>query len=172
MPREFGRPDGAFDEMRKYWPFMTVYERFEQIVAFILSLVIAAISVIALFQLLGRLLPLLPGGALDHEVFQTLFGMIMTLLIAMEFKHSIIRVALRNHSITRIKTVTLIALLALSRKTRRTRHHRNQSCHDWIFSRRDARAGHRLLAVAGRRRQARRGLKASGTGQHLAQKNP
>ena len=27
--------------------------------------------------------------SLDHEVFQTLFAMIMTLLIAMEFKHSI-----------------------------------------------------------------------------------
>jgi uncharacterized membrane protein (DUF373 family) len=59
------------------------------------------------------------GGALDpldHEVFQTLFGMIMTLLIAMEFKHSIIRVALRRESIIQVKTVILIALLALSRK--------------------------------------------------------
>jgi uncharacterized membrane protein (DUF373 family) len=42
--------------------------------------------------------------------------MIMTLLIAMEFKHSIVRVALRNESIIQVKTVVLIALLALSRK--------------------------------------------------------
>ena len=33
---------------------------------------------------------------LDHGVFQALFGAMMTLLIAMEFKHSIIRVALRR----------------------------------------------------------------------------
>ncbi len=40
----------------------------------------------------------------------------MTLLIAMEFKHSIIRVALRRDRIIQVKTVVLIALIALSRK--------------------------------------------------------
>ncbi|EOG6790159.1 heat resistance protein PsiE-GI, partial [Klebsiella pneumoniae] len=44
------------------------------------------------------------------------FGMIMTLLIAMEFKHSIVRVALRRDSIIHVKTVVLIAVIALSRK--------------------------------------------------------
>lgn len=42
--------------------------------------------------------------------------MVMTLLIAMEFKHSIVRVAMRHGSIVQVKTVVLIALLALSRK--------------------------------------------------------
>jgi uncharacterized membrane protein (DUF373 family) len=42
--------------------------------------------------------------------------MIMTLLIALEFKHSIIKVALRRNSIIQVKTVILIALIALSRK--------------------------------------------------------
>ncbi len=45
-----------------------------------------------------------------------MFGMIMALLIAMEFKHSIIKVATRQENIIQVKTVTLIALLALSRK--------------------------------------------------------
>jgi uncharacterized membrane protein (DUF373 family) len=49
-------------------------------------------------------------------VFQGLFGSIMTLLIALEFKHSIVRVALRSDSVVQVKTVLLIALLALSRK--------------------------------------------------------
>jgi len=53
---------------------------------------------------------------LDHAVFQQVFGMVMTLLIAMEFKHSIIRVAMREDSIIQVKTVVLIALIALSRK--------------------------------------------------------
>jgi uncharacterized membrane protein (DUF373 family) len=53
---------------------------------------------------------------LDHAVFQTVFGMIMTLLIAMEFKHSIIRVMLRRDHIVQVKTVVLIALLAIARK--------------------------------------------------------
>ncbi len=40
--------------------------------------------------------------------------MIMTLLIAMEFKHSIVRVALRRDSIIQVKTVILIGLIALA----------------------------------------------------------
>jgi uncharacterized membrane protein (DUF373 family) len=109
----------AFRETRERWPLMTAYERFEQVIALALSFIVAVVIVIALIQLVIRVLPLLIGGAadiLDHEVFQTLFGMIMTLLIAMEFKHSIIRAALRQESIVQVKTVILIALLALSRK--------------------------------------------------------
>jgi len=107
------------EETRRYWPIMTAYERFEQIVAFLLGLLIAVVVVIALIQLLIEVMPLVLGGALDpldHRVFQALFGMIMTLLIAMEFKHSIIRVALRRESVIQVKTVMLVALLALSRK--------------------------------------------------------
>jgi uncharacterized membrane protein (DUF373 family) len=104
---------------RAQWAIMTLYERFEQVVAIILSLVIAVVIALAVVQLLLRVGPLLITGAIDpleHEVFQTLFGMVMTLLIALEFKHSIIRVALRKSSIVQVKTVVLIALIALSRK--------------------------------------------------------
>jgi uncharacterized membrane protein (DUF373 family) len=104
-----------FDE----WAVMTFYERFQEVVALILANVIAVIVVISLFQLIRAVVVLLAGDAfrlLDHAVFQNLFGMIMTLLIAMEFKHSIIRVALRQDSIIQVKTVVLIALIALSRK--------------------------------------------------------
>ncbi|PZQ77837.1 MAG: diguanylate cyclase [Variovorax paradoxus] len=98
---------------------MTAYERLEHVVAFLLSAIIAMLIALALIQLFVRLVPLLVTGALDpldHEVFQRLFGMVMTLLIAMEFKHSIVRVAMRRGSIVQVKTVVLIALLALSRK--------------------------------------------------------
>ena len=67
-------------------------------------------------QFLQLLLVLDAFNPLDHKVFQSVFGMIMTLLIAMEFKHSIVRVALRRDSIIQVKTVVLIALIALSRK--------------------------------------------------------
>lgn len=74
---------------------------------------------ISLFQLVRAVDALLAGDAfnlLDQFVFQNLFGMIMTLLIALEFKHSIIRVALRRDNIIQIKTAVLIALIALARK--------------------------------------------------------
>ena len=108
-----------FRETRDRWPLMTVYERFGQVVALVLSFIIAVVIVLALVQIVVRVLPVLFGGGveiLDHGVFQALFGTIMTLLIAMEFKHSIIRAALRQESVVQVKTVILIDLLALSRK--------------------------------------------------------
>lgn len=53
---------------------------------------------------------------LSHRVFQSLFGSMMTLLIAMEFQHSIIKVIERREHIIQTKIVVLIALLALTRK--------------------------------------------------------
>ncbi|MFL6672772.1 MAG: phosphate-starvation-inducible PsiE family protein [Massilia sp.] len=101
------------------WEVMTLYERFEQLVALVLSLIIAIIIVVALLQLIRVVVALLVSESLNplaHETFQLVFGMIMTLLIALEFKHSIIRVALRRDSVIQVKTVILIALIALSRK--------------------------------------------------------
>jgi uncharacterized membrane protein (DUF373 family) len=108
-----------FEETREHWPLMSFYKRFEQAVARVLSLVIALVIVLALAQLIIGVLPLLLRGALDPldpDVFQAMFGMVMTVLIALEFNHSIIRVAARRENIVQVKTVLLIALIALSRK--------------------------------------------------------
>lgn len=101
------------------WRLKTFYEQFEQLVVVALSLIIAAIVVIALLQLYQRTLPLVLGGALDpldHSAFQTLFGAIFTVMIALEFKHSILKPSLRRDTIVQARTVVLIALLAMSRK--------------------------------------------------------
>lgn len=107
------------DLVRAEWRIMSLYERFEQAIALALSAVIAVVIVVSLVQLIRTAFVLLVINSfnpLEHQVFQTVFGMIMTLLIAMEFKHSIIKVALRRDSIIQVKTVVLIALIALSRK--------------------------------------------------------
>jgi len=109
----------ALDKMRSEWRLMTVYERFEQVVAITLSGVSALVIVISLIQLIRLVFTLLVMDALnplDHKVFQLVFGATMTLLIAMEFKHSIVKVALRKEGIIQVKTVILIAILALARK--------------------------------------------------------
>jgi uncharacterized membrane protein (DUF373 family) len=67
----------------------------------------------------ARILELLLADAVDpanQGVFQTVFGMIMTVLIALEFKHSMLGVLERRHSVIQVRTVVLIALLALVRK--------------------------------------------------------
>jgi uncharacterized membrane protein (DUF373 family) len=109
----------SFQILLDEWRLLNFYERFEQVVALILSAVIAVIIVVSLIQLIGAVFTLLIMGGfnpIDHRIFQSVFGMVMNLLIAMEFKHSIVRVALRQDNIIQVKTVLLIALIALARK--------------------------------------------------------
>lgn len=76
------------------------------------SAVISVVIVIALWNLMREVFSLLVLSVLDplnHQIFQLVFGRIMTLLIAMEFKHSILKVLERNAHIIQVKTVLLIA---------------------------------------------------------------
>jgi uncharacterized membrane protein (DUF373 family) len=100
-------------------PLLTYYQRFESIVALVLTLLIGLIIVVALFRLSFSVISGLLLGALDpldHVVFQTIFGEIMTLLIALEFNHTLQYVVTRQQSIIQTTVVILIALLALARK--------------------------------------------------------
>ena len=49
-------------------------------------------------------------------VFQSLFGMIVTVLIALEFNHTLLGVLERRHSIVQVRTIVLIGLMAITRK--------------------------------------------------------
>ena len=98
---------------------MALHERFEKMIAMVLSAAIAVIIVVSLIQVIRTIVLMLLVDALnplDHTVFQAVFGMIMTLLIAMEFLHSVVRMAVRGDSLMQVKTVLLIGLLALARK--------------------------------------------------------
>lgn len=119
MPDIGRRKEKPTTDTQLYWGVMSFYERFEHIVGLILSAVISVIIVVALWRLISEVFTLLVLGILnpvDDRVFQLVFGMIMTLLIAMEFKHSILKVLERQEHIIRVKTVILIARLALARK--------------------------------------------------------
>ena len=52
----------------------------------------------------------------DYTVFQAIFGAIFTVIIALEFKRSLLVVAQRQESIVQVRTVILLALLAIVRK--------------------------------------------------------
>jgi uncharacterized membrane protein (DUF373 family) len=98
---------------------LTWYQRFEHIVALVLTILVSFIMLVAMYRLsVGIIHDLIFGflNPLEHEVFQALFGEIMTLLIAMEFNHTIHLVAMRKQNIIQVKTVLLIAILALARK--------------------------------------------------------
>jgi uncharacterized membrane protein (DUF373 family) len=113
------RVGNALEQTREAWPGLTVYERFEQIVALSLTALIGVVIAAALFHLTIRIVVMLLSGLVDpaeQSVFQGLFGMILTVLIALEFNHSILSVLERKQSIIQVRTVVLIALLALVRK--------------------------------------------------------
>jgi uncharacterized membrane protein (DUF373 family) len=115
----FMKPAKIFGISSGEWNAMSFYGRFEQIVSCILTLFIAIIIAIALLRLVVTIFKLLVLGALnplEHGEFEVIFGMIMTLLIAMEFNHSILQSMERLHRVIQVKTVVLISILALARK--------------------------------------------------------
>jgi uncharacterized membrane protein (DUF373 family) len=96
-----------------------MYRRFEAAVALVLTVVIGAVIVVALWRLIVSVadtIVLRTLNPLEHEVFQRVFGEIMTLLIALEFNHTLQFVVKGQQGIIHTKMVILIALLALARK--------------------------------------------------------
>ncbi len=106
-------------ETEKTKKLAAIYDGYEQLISLGLTGLIALIILVAFIRLAFEVYVLVLTGMLDpldHAVFREIFGMIMTLLIAMEFKHSIIKVLERKDHIVQVRTVLLIALLALARK--------------------------------------------------------
>jgi uncharacterized membrane protein (DUF373 family) len=105
--------------LEKQWRVLPYYRRFESMVALALTLIVALIIVVALYRLGESVLTGLLIGMLDPldpAVFQTVFGEILTLLIALEFNHTLEYAVSHEQSIIQTKVVMLIALLAIARK--------------------------------------------------------
>src|ERR1700709_1829446 len=99
---------------------LSLYQRFECVVVTILTALIAVIVVVAVWNLsLKILFGLVLSGSLDpsdYSAFQVVFGMIFTVIIALEFKKSLLVVAERRDTVVQIRSVVMIALLAICRK--------------------------------------------------------
>jgi len=106
-------------DLRSKWKTLSLYERFEQTVVSLLTLVIAIIIALATWQLLLHTMKLFESHVVDpadSQVFQGLFGMVLTVLIALEFKHTLLVVKHHRRAIVEVRAVVLIALLALVRR--------------------------------------------------------
>jgi uncharacterized membrane protein (DUF373 family) len=106
-------------ELRSKWQTLSIYEKFEQSVVAVLTLVIAIIVAVATWQLFLYTLKLVGSHLVnpaDPQVFQSLFGMVLTVLIALEFKQTLVVVTHHRRAIVQVKAVVLIALLALVRR--------------------------------------------------------
>ena len=107
-------------DARDKFRLLSLYQRFESVVVTFLTALIAIIVVVAVWNLsLKVLFGLVLSGSLDpsdYSVFQAVFGMIFTVIIALEFKKSLLVVAERRDTIVQIRSVVMIALLAICRK--------------------------------------------------------
>src|SRR3981189_1192320 len=107
-------------EARDKLKVLSLYQRFEHIVIMILTALIAIIVVVAVWNLAVKIVfGLVLSGGLDpsdYAIFQAVFGMIFTVIIALEFKKSLLVIAERRDNVVQIRSVVLIALLAICRK--------------------------------------------------------
>ena len=106
-------------DMRLSFEPLTFYQKFEHVCVMVLTALIAIIIVLALWNLtLKILLSILATNfdPTDYAVFQAVFGMIFTVIIALEFKRSVLVLAERRDSVVQVRAVVLIALLAVVRK--------------------------------------------------------
>ena len=105
---------------RQRWRLLSFYQKFEHAVILVLTALIAIVVALAVWNLVLKvLLSIISSGGFDptdYTVFQALFGMIFTVIIALEFKRSLLVAAERQRSVVQVRTVVLIALLAIVRK--------------------------------------------------------
>jgi len=90
------------------------------VVVLVLTGLIAIVIVAAVWNLAIKILfSLIMAGDLDptdYAVFQSVFGMIFTVMIALEFKRSLLIVTERKETVIQARAVLLLALLAIVRK--------------------------------------------------------
>jgi uncharacterized membrane protein (DUF373 family) len=105
---------------RSRWRRLTVYLKFDHAVILVLTVLISVIIISAIWKLAVKILfSLVLSDAFDLTdiaAFQGIFGMIFTVIIALEFKRTLLLVSERTESIVQVRAVVLIALLAVVRK--------------------------------------------------------
>jgi uncharacterized membrane protein (DUF373 family) len=105
---------------RAQWGLLTVYHKFEQVITLVLTALIAVVVVLAVWKLALKILfGIVLSSTLDpsdYAAFQAVFGMMFTVIIALEFKRSLLIVVERRYGVVHVRSVILIALLAIGRK--------------------------------------------------------
>ena len=106
-------------QARERWKQLSLYHKFEHIVIVVLTALIAILVVLAVWNLVLKTFAIIFASGFDptdYSVFQALFGMIFTVIIALEFERSLLVIAERDRGVVQVRTVILIALLAIVRK--------------------------------------------------------
>lgn len=111
-----------FPEVTSHWSELSQYRRFERIISLVLTLAIGLLVIVAMFFLVSNVFTLLflqTQDPFNFRLFQAIFDMVLTVLIAMEFNNSIVRTMEeegRLGGFIHVEVVVLIAIMAVVRK--------------------------------------------------------
>ncbi|GAB3588716.1 phosphate-starvation-inducible PsiE family protein [Acetobacter peroxydans] len=97
-----------------------LFDLFEEIAMLVLTLCIMVVAAVGLVHVLYAVFEMLRTATLSPTnplLLQNLFGLFFTVLIALEFKHSIlVSPDAPSHSMVRMRSVLLIGMMATVRK--------------------------------------------------------
>ena len=104
--------------LRKDWKALTSHERFEQIVSRVIMLFIEVVIVYSLALVGIELVKDFTQSPdfMGAELLQDVFGSLLTVLILLEFNHSIATSLVNRSGILQARVVVLIAILVVARK--------------------------------------------------------
>ncbi|MEX1081156.1 MAG: phosphate-starvation-inducible PsiE family protein [Halofilum sp. (in: g-proteobacteria)] len=97
---------------------LATYEAFARLVGFLLSVAVSVIIVLALIDLFWALATdvLATGESFDYATFQVFFEMVLTVLIALEFNHTLAGIVSGRGGLIQVRAVVLIGILVIVRK--------------------------------------------------------
>jgi uncharacterized membrane protein (DUF373 family) len=103
---------------KQEWHTLTSYERFEQVITRIIMAFVSVVIVYAVI-LVGIELAedfMLGRAFMEKELLQDVFGSILTVLILLEFNHSIAAALKHKSGVVQARIVVLVAILVITRK--------------------------------------------------------
>lgn len=108
----------AYDVFGADGPGMAVYEGFARLIGLLLSLAVSLIIVLALVDLVTALATnaLATRGGFEYANFQSFFEMVLTVLIALEFNHTLAGIVSGRGGLIQVRAVVLIGILVVVRK--------------------------------------------------------
>jgi uncharacterized membrane protein (DUF373 family) len=107
-----------FENFKRRWKDMTPYEIFEQITSRVVMLFVSIIIVYSLILMAIDLFEQFGLGLafIESESLRDVFGSILTILILIEFNHSIVVAISKKSGILQARPIVLITILVIARK--------------------------------------------------------
>jgi uncharacterized membrane protein (DUF373 family) len=108
----------VLERFRKAWGSVGYYERFERVALRVIQTLLALMTVYAIVLVIVQVArdAALGPGFMEKAVLQDTFGSILTILILLEFNHSVHVAVSQRTGAVQVRIVVLITVLVIARK--------------------------------------------------------